>query len=422
MHSGIGRFLSQSGKVFTQILVFITGILLGGVVIGEVVRAQYRGGGNVNEVRNDNSLSGEDSLVRTKTSRRYMPASAALSRITPVVRATKKVVPAVVSIAVTQIQVVRDPVFDDFFGGFFIPEYRTRYREVNYIGSGIIFDSLGYILTNHHVVKDAARIMVNLADGREFKGELVGADNTSDLAVIHVRGRGLPWASLGNSSTSMLGETVIAIGNPFGYMVSDANPSVTSGIISALHRDFKSSRNDENVIYRNMIQTDATINPGNSGGPLVNVAGKVVGINAFIVSPIKGSVGLGFAIPVNKAKKVARELMKYGIRRRYHTGLRIQDLDQRIALALGLPRGSSGVAVTWVERSGPADRSGLKVGDVIVKVNKYLIRTSEDIQLAFAEFFAGDKVYLTIIRKNKKLKMSLVLEVEKNQVRSNRRN
>jgi serine protease Do len=396
---------NQSGKVLLLVVIFITGVFVGGVVIGKVVKNQVHGqaSASVNEEKAD-----KGAMVP-------LPALTQADRRTPVVIATQKVVPAVVSITVTQIQVVRNPVYGfDFFGGMFIPDFETKYREVQSIGSGIVIDTLGHILTNHHVVENASTIIVNLPDGRELKAEIIGIDPTTDLAVIRVRARALPLAELGSSEDLMLGETCIAMGNPFGYMMSDANPSVTTGVISALHREMVHSKQSQ-VIYRDMIQTDAAINPGNSGGPLVNLVGQVIGINTFIVSPSGGSIGLGFAIPISRAKKVIKELIQFGARRKYQTGLRIQDLDPNIARALDLSRDVRGVIVTDVERGSAADRAGLKRSDIIAQVNDDAIRSSEDIQFSFADFFAGDKVYLLILRGGKQLKIPLVLEIDKKQ-------
>lgn len=336
-------------------------------------------------------------------------------RRTPIVTAAERVVPAIVSITVTQIQIVRDPLFDDFFGGFFGPNQGARYREAQSIGSGVLFDSLGHILTNFHVVEGASAIMVNLPGGAELRGTLVGSDPASDLAVVRVQGKNLPYAVLGNSDSLLLGEPVIAIGNPFGYLMSDANPSLTTGIVSALHRNFSLNPDQPNRIYQNMIQTDAAINPGNSGGPLVNVYGEVIGINAFIVSPSKGSVGIGFALPINKAKRVALELIRHGARTRYRTGLRVQDITPDIAQALGMPANSQGVVITQVERNSPAAKAGLRPGDIVTGVNSRAVHTSEDIQIEFAEFFAGDVVYLKIVRDRgrNETRAALTLEPEK---------
>jgi len=398
---------NECGGVIAYTALFLLGLLVGGIVVGEVLRNRPVG-----------ILPAEAKAVQAgriiATPLTPLAKDPALRR-TPIVIATERVVPAVVSITVTQIQVVRDPFYDDFFGGFFGPGLNTRYREVQSIGSGVVFDSLGHVLTNFHVVEGASVIMVNLPGGGEFKGELVGTDPASDLAVVRVREKGLLYAVLGNSDSLFLGEPVIALGNPFGYLMSDANPSITTGVVSALHRDFSKNPDRPGQTYQDMIQTDAAINPGNSGGPLVNIYGEVIGLNTFIVSPSKGSVGIGFARPINKAKRVAAELIRYGARQRYFTGLRVQDVTPDVARALGVPANVGGVVITQVERNSPASRAGLQPGDIVSGVNNRPVRTSEDIQIEFGEFFAGDVVYLKIARDRgrKETRIALTLEPDR---------
>ncbi len=398
---------NQNGGVISQIAVFLFGILVGGILVGEIIRVQHVKAKISTPVVISHQSTGTGEVKHRIGEIRHHNNC---NKISPVVNSTSKIVPAVVSITVTQIQIVRDPYFDDFFGGFFTPRYRTRYREVSAIGSGVIFDTLGHILTNHHVVENAKDIFVNLQDGRQFKAEFTGSDPTTDIAIIKIRNRRLPYARLGNSDSLLLGETVIAIGNPFGYMVEDANPTVTSGIISALHRDFRPDINESALTYRDMIQTDATINPGNSGGPLVDIYGNVIGINSFIISPIKGSVGLGFAIPINKAKKVAKELIRFGHRRAYIIGIKVQELTPAIARGLGVSRKATGVVITHIEKRSPMYKANIKVGDVITKVNEKNIFSAEDIQMIFLDFFAGDKVYFTVVRGRKKIVVPILLK------------
>jgi serine protease Do len=241
-----------------------------------------------------------------------VPASASddisASRTNAIVLAARKVSPAVVSVVVTQTRVVTyDPFgglgFDDFFRDFFP---RRAYRqEVKSMGSGVVISADGDVVTNAHVVRNATLIKVTLPDNREFPAELEGIDETRDLALLKLKTQGLPAAVLGNSDDLMIGEWSIAIGNPFGFMIEDAQPTVTVGVISALHRDIKSSGGGQ--VYADMIQTDAAINPGNSGGALVNAAGEVVGINTFIFSHSGGSEGIGFARPINDVRQFVRE-------------------------------------------------------------------------------------------------------------------
>ncbi|HEX9912543.1 MAG TPA: trypsin-like peptidase domain-containing protein, partial [candidate division Zixibacteria bacterium] len=236
------------------------------------------------------------------------------TRRNAIVRAAEKIGPAVVSISVVQTRTVRespflspfgDEFFDEFWGRYFQPrEYK---QKVYSLGSGVIISDDGYVLTNEHVVRDADELKVTLPDGREVKGKLVGQDFTSDLAVIKIEGNKFPYATLGDSDNLIIGEWAIALGNPFGYLLDDPHPTVTVGVISALNRDMKRGTGEDRV-YRKMIQTDAAINPGNSGGPLVNADGEVIGINTFIFTTSRGSEGIGFAIPVNRAKNILTDL------------------------------------------------------------------------------------------------------------------
>jgi len=231
-------------------------------------------------------------------------------RTNAIVLAARKVSPAVVSVVVTQIRVVTyDPFgglgFDDFFRDFF-PRHTYR-QEIKSMGSGVIVDKRGYIITNAHVVYNATRIKVTLPDNRRFDAELMGMDTDLDLALLRIRGKDLPVAPLGDSRDLMIGEWAIAIGNPFGFLMEDAQPTVTVGVISALHRDIRSSGSAG--LYTDMIQTDAAINPGNSGGPLCNALGEVIGINTFILSHAGGSEGVGFARPITDVKRFINEVL-----------------------------------------------------------------------------------------------------------------
>ncbi|MEO0141969.1 MAG: trypsin-like peptidase domain-containing protein, partial [candidate division WOR-3 bacterium] len=225
-------------------------------------------------------------------------------RMNAIVLAANKVGPAVVSITVIQTRIITISPFDDeffrrFFGDFF-PEQRYR-QQIKSLGSGVIISPDGFIITNEHVVSNATEINVTLPDARQFKAQIIAADRTMDLALLKVDGHNLPYAELGSSEDLLIGEWVIALGNPFGFMLEDTRPTVTVGVISALNRAIKSAHEDR--IYKDMIQTDAAINPGNSGGPLVNILGQVIGINTFILTSSGGSEGVGFARPINVVKK-----------------------------------------------------------------------------------------------------------------------
>ncbi len=305
------------------------------------------------------------------------------SRQNAIVQAAQEVGPAVVSISVVQVRVVReqpffspfgDQFFDDFWGSFFRPR---EYKEKVYgIGSGFVINPDGYILTNAHVVNGADQLKVTITTGEEFEGRVAGIDEASDLAVLKIEAKDLPSVVLGNSDNLIIGEWAIAIGNPFGYLLDDPNPTVTVGVISALNRDIKRERGQVQI-YRKMIQTDAAINPGNSGGPLVSASGEVIGINTFIFTTSRGSEGIGFAIPINRAKAVLSDLIKHGGVTPTWIGLRVQEVNQVLAQSLDLKK-AEGVIISDVDEESPAQKAGLKRKDVIFKVDDQKIRSISD--------------------------------------------
>ena len=231
--------------------------------------------------------------------------AADVTRHNAITDAVAAVESAVVSVNVIKTEVVhiRDPFGIPFFDFFdFIP----RQREVQSIGSGVIYSPDGYLVTNAHVVQGATQIKVILPDKREFDAEIATLDNPSDLAILKITGNNIPWAQLGSANDLIIGEWSIALGNPYGFLMNDSKPSVSVGVISALNRTF-SPRHDGRT-YKNMIQTDAAVNPGNSGGPLININGEVIGINTFIFSESGGNIGIGFAIPVDAVKVLIDQL------------------------------------------------------------------------------------------------------------------
>ena len=334
------------------------------------------------------------------------------SRRNAIVTAAQRAKPAVVSIGVVITRTYRplDPFYDDFFDSFFRDFFfPRRYRQkIPRIGSGFIFDERGYILTNQHVIVGAEEITVTLGDGREFTGKLVGEDQASDVAVIKIDGENLSSTELGDSDELITGEWAIAIGNPFGTLIEESQPTVTVGVISATNRSFRPETSQEHI-YRDMIQTDAAINPGNSGGPLVNAEGKVIGINTFIFTKSGGSLGIGFAIPINRAKRVVEELIRYGKVRPVWYGFQAQDVSPEFAQALDL-RQARGIIVTYVEGGSSAQRAGLVKGDVILEVDGRRIADTEDAKLMFYSHLVGDSLTITILRKGKSLKFNMALE------------
>ena len=330
-----------------------------------------------------------------------------------IVRAAERVGPAVVTVSVHALRVVRQrgwagggsDFFDQFLREFF--PYREYTQPVANMGSGVIIDPEGYILTNSHVVEGADRIEVVLGDGREYPAELIGIEPSYDLALLRIEGEDLPFALLGDSEDIIIGEWAIAIGNPFGYLLNNTQPSVTAGVVSAVHRDIRAG-DSGGGIYKDMIQTDAAINPGNSGGPLVNGAGEVIGINTFIFSGSGGSIGVGFAIPINTAKRIVEELILYGEVRQVWVGVRVQQVTERAARMLSLPS-RDGVLITYVDQGSPAEEVGIRVGDVIIAVNGERAGDIEQARRALFGVQVGDTLVLDVIRQGETLRFHLVM-------------
>jgi len=320
-------------------------------------------------------------------------------RESAVVKAVKKVSPAVVNIS-SQSEVHKrvnpfyglglDPNFESFFKDFFDPGYEQKYKRTS-LGSGVIIDGKrGFILTNKHVIIKSSTITVTLKDGREFKANIIGADPDSDLAVLRISPKGvLPNIKMGDSGNLLIGETVIAIGNPFGF-----SNTVTTGVISAVNR----SVNVDNTFYRDFIQTDASINPGNSGGPLLNIYGELIGINTAIYAKAQG---IGFAIPIDKAKRVVSDLIKYGEVVPAWIGITVQNLDADLAKYLKAA-GAKGVLVKKTESSGPAFRSGIHVGDIIQSVGSRKILSQNDFNTAMSNISAGEILDIGVLRDGQK--------------------
>jgi len=298
--------------------------------------------------------------------------------------------PAVVNIATTtHRRLQRTPLLEDpFFRWFFQEAPRYREQEEQSLGSGIIVDaSRGYVLTNNHVVDEADEIKVTLQDGRSFTARLLGKDPEMDIAVLRIPAehlRALPWA---DSDKLRVGDFVVAIGSPFGL-----NQTVTSGIVSALGRSGLGIEG-----YENFIQTDASINPGNSGGPLVNLRGELVGINAAILAPGGGNVGIGFAIPANIAHTIMHQIIKFGSVRRGVFGVSAQDVNGDLAQALGMKR-PEGALVTEVKPGSSAAEAGLQIGDVIIRIGQHKVSGSGDLRTQLGLARIGERVTLTILR------------------------
>jgi serine protease Do len=303
-----------------------------------------------------------------------------------VVQAVERASPAVVNISTEQVvegrspfPAQRDPFFDDFFHDFF--DSRPRRYKATSLGSGVIVGADGTILTNEHVVLRASRIRVTLSDERTFDARPAGADDDSDIAVLRIKAPdSLPHIALGRSDDLMIGETVIAIGNPFGL-----SHTVTTGVVSAIGR----SLNTTERTYSDFIQTDASINPGNSGGPLLNIKGELIGINTAIYGKAQG---IGFAIPVDRARRVMRDLVSYGEVKRAWVGITVQDLTEELARHFGT---SKGVVVLDVDAMSPGAKAGIARGDVITRVDSKDVHSRDEFEERVGGHSTTDTIVLT---------------------------
>ncbi len=332
------------------------------------------------------------------------------SRQNAITRAIERVSPAVVSIHTRKFQYRDNPLAYDPFWRHFAPPYDRIMQEVKGLGSGCIVSKEGHIITNQHVIDGADEISVTLPGGEEYEATLIGEDFDSDVAVIKIAGKNFAFAELGNSDDIIIGEWAIAIGNPFGLFDVSAKPTVTVGVISAVDQDF--GRLNNRRVYEDMIQTDAAINSGNSGGPLVNSDGKVIGMNAFIYSGNENygtSIGLGFAIPINRIKDVKDDLIEHGsVPRNFWSGIQYQDITPTIAYLLNM-KSREGVIITDVERDTPWDEAGLDAEDVILEISGRRIRSSSDIDdvKSNLKLSSGDQVELTVYR-NRRIYRAIV--------------
>jgi serine protease Do len=315
------------------------------------------------------------------------------------VQVAKQNIPAVVHIEVMERQEVANPFFefqnDPFFRHFFgNPGGRRKFqRELRGLGTGMIIDSQGHILTNHHVAGGATRIEVSISDGRQFPAKLVGSDPKTDLAVVRISAKeSLPHVAFGDSDKMEVGEWVVAIGHPRGL-----DQTVTQGIISAKHRRGIT----DPMGYQDFLQTDAAINPGNSGGPLLNLYGEVIGVNTAIASQSGGSEGIGFAIPSNMAVHTATMLIAHGKVERGWLGVALRDLTPELARSLNMPA-NRGALVAEATQDGPADRAGLKKNDVIVSFEGVEVMDAAEVRNLAAGATVGQDVKVTVLRQGKK--------------------
>jgi serine protease Do len=323
-------------------------------------------------------------------------ADTSISRRSPVVEAVERVGPAVVNVSTEQVlemnrgpfRTWQDPLFDQFFRDFFEPRRQRVTRSS--LGSGVVIDKDGYILTNQHVLLRSARITVTLVDDRDFEATLVGSDADSDLAVLRVKSdRPLPVVPMGHSDDLMIGETVIAIGNPFGL-----SHSVTTGVISAVGRSIRA----EDQVYYDLIQTDASINPGNSGGPLLNIRGELIGINTAIYQKAQG---IGFAIPIDRARRIVTDLISYGEVQLAWVGVLLQEITPQLGAAL--QTSSEGVLVRGLEEDSPAEKAGVRPGDIITAMDGKPVRSFAEWDSRLRDHSTGSTIRLTLQRESTNL-------------------
>ena len=328
-----------------------------------------------------------------------------------IISSIKDVSKSVVGIHVTQL---RKKVDNNPF-----QRYWNRYQQiipVENMGSGLVLDENGYIVTNYHVIQGADEILVKVFGGKNYEIDLdsIFVDELTDIAIIKIPGNDFFVPEIGNSNNISVGEEVVALGNPLGLFDVSNEPTATRGIISARNVDF--GLNEElGSVYQDMIQTDASINPGNSGGPLLNLKGEIIGINTFIITGSNsqtGSVGLNFAIPINRVMDVFKDLKSKGIvDREFNTGIKVREIDDLIMKYLRL-KSSDGILVIDLEKQSSGEKSGLKIGDIILKVNNRNVNKLKDVKNIIDESLlkTGDKINLLILRDNVELEINLLLE------------
>jgi serine protease Do len=323
------------------------------------------------------------------------PSAINASRRTAITDAVARVAPAVVTVQTEVVERVPADAFEQFFGG------RSGQRAAAGLGSGFIIRPDGAIVTNAHVVAGATRISVAMKDGTTYPAQLVGIDEANDLAVLKINAPNLPVAPLGSSSNLLIGEWAIAIGNPYGFVIANSEPSVTAGVVSGVGRNL-ATQSEGSGVYVDMIQTDASINPGNSGGPLVNAAGEVIGVNSSIFSPTGGSIGIGFAIPINRARRVAEDLLAHGVVR--HPWIGIQPQMTRSPGASGA---NTGVVVASVVPGSPGARAGIRAGDVIIRSRNRVLHNAYDWYAELLELRVGDSDSIVVRRGGREIPITV---------------
>jgi len=386
------------GKKYLMLLVLVLiGGLIGGLLLGSSLRLVPSSAENESPAVSDKVTS------NPKTHELLKQISEVFEE------ASSRIKPAVVTIFAEQTVKVENPfgfpedAFKDFFGEDFLRHFfgvpQEQKRKIRSLGSGVIITKDGYILTNNHVVSGAEKLSVVIGDKKRYEANIVGTDPPTDVAVIKIDGYNLPAASLGNSDEVKVGQWVIAVGNPFQLM-----HTVTAGIISAKGRSSVGLAD-----YEDFIQTDASINPGNSGGALADLDGNVIGINTAIASPSGGNIGIGFAIPINMAKKVMEQLIAKGKIERGYMGLYLQDIDEDLAKALKLEK-TEGVLVADVVPDGPAAKAGIKRGDIIVEIEGQKVENGTQLKNIIATTTPKTGVKIGLLRNGRRMKVEVILE------------
>jgi serine protease Do len=382
-----------------------------GVVIGRGLGVQQKGSEPVAGESDRAFAEAFPARYSDEQQRDSIAASVTSSRRNAITQAVGRASGAVVGVNVVELRRYRqwspwgdDPFFRQFFGD------RTYTQRVQGLGSGYIISPDGYVLTNDHVAGNAKEITVTMTDGKTYSARLIGTDQVSDVALLKIEGNDFPYLKLGNSDDVIIGEWVIALGNPFGLFQMNDKPTVTVGVVSNADVNLRAGQEGEERIYRGMIQTDAAINSGNSGGPLLNTLGEVIGMNSVIWTPNQGNIGLGFAIPVNRVKRIVAELKTNGkVERDFWVGMQVQTVDQRIAQYFKLDK-AEGVIVTEVERGGPADKAGFRPEDIIVEANGERIYDDTSLYGIVYDAHAGDTIQLKVLRGGETRTISLTLK------------
>ncbi|MEJ2543685.1 MAG: trypsin-like peptidase domain-containing protein [Calditrichaceae bacterium] len=395
-------------KILKPVILITIG-LIAGLILYNLLGVNEETSGNIQDSSIVTSAHAQDIDNSDETDK-----TLSANRNNAITRAVEKVSPAVVSVNVTKVRlrVQRNPYVDPFFREFF-PEFfgDRRYQQyVQSVGSGFIISSNGYILTNQHVVENATEIIVAKSSGDEYPAEIIGTDIITDVALLKIDGENHHSIALGNSDDLIIGEWAIALGNPFGLFVT-SQPTVTVGVVSATDRDFS---RQQGRVYEDMIQTDASINHGNSGGPLCNANGEVIGMNTFIYtgdSGTRGFVGIGFAIPINRITNIIDDLKnKNEVDRDIWIGLYVANLSRFLARQLQYPN-TDGVYVARIAKNSPAEDAGIKLGDIIIRINDREIRNDRDAEevISSTDLKVGDELKFRIWRSGKEMNKTLIL-------------